>query len=661
MSNKIYYRPEIDGLRTIAVMSVLIFHAEYAYKNGIFLSGGFLGVDIFFVISGYLITSIIVKSLNDGSFSFANFYERRARRILPALFTVIIASIPFAWILLSPKAIKEYANSVLYSLFFSSNFWFWLEDSYWAEPSALKPFLHTWSLAIEEQFYIFTPFILIITWRLARKYMHIVILIILALSLLFAEYASRTHPEFSFFMLPSRMWELAAGSLLAIFELRYGRTNNIAISKYLTLLGMLFIFWSFFFFDDKTLHPSLITIIPILGTSLIVWFGGNNDPVSRLLSCRLFVGIGLISYGLYLWHYPVFAFSRIMDTDITSLDRTLWIVYSIALAVTSYYLIEKPFRNNRNIGLRKLIYTLSVCMVFLVVFNGYIVYKDGLAERFPDKKDYLAMAERVSLKQDERICHDRAVQDACVFGNENAEITILNIGDSHMDTLGVSLAAQADKLGYRYIHLTHAGCLFFFDYKMTDKGVTNGLCDEKYNQERFDLVKNTKNAIVITGGRAPKTMSQFAAFDNGSGGVERAFSDYKIVLKNESGNIGDEIHKSLEIIKENASKTVLIYPNPIAGWNTMNELSKMDPYEIESAKLRYDADVFKTYSQNAYEVYDSLSDEGLVRIYPEKYICDGKWCNVIVDGEVNFQDTNHIAMHVAEEIVNEILIKLDIK
>lgn len=186
MSANLTYRPEIDGLRTVAVISVILFHAEFFVNDEMLFKGGFIGVDVFFVISGYLITSILLKGLAQGTFSFKDFYERRARRILPILFTVMLVTIPFAWVYLLPKAMTDYANSIIYSLFFSSNIWFWLEDSYWAEPSTLKPFLHTWSLAVEEQFYIVTPFLLLFLWKYARHQMLTIFAVISLVSLHFA-------------------------------------------------------------------------------------------------------------------------------------------------------------------------------------------------------------------------------------------------------------------------------------------------------------------------------------------------------------------------------------------------------------------------------------------------------------------------------------------
>ena len=213
--NRMKYRPEIDGLRAIAVLSVLIYHAKFYIGSNLFLSGGFLGVDIFFVISGFLITKIITQEIRNQKFTYTNFYERRARRILPALFAVMLFSLPFAWLWIMPEQLVEFSHSVLGALFFSSNMVFFFEDSYTAAPSALKPFLHTWSLGIEEQFYILLPIILLFLLRRYKKHSVFVALLFgTVISLVIAQVLSSRATDANFFLLPSRAWELLLGCLL---------------------------------------------------------------------------------------------------------------------------------------------------------------------------------------------------------------------------------------------------------------------------------------------------------------------------------------------------------------------------------------------------------------------------------------------------------------
>jgi peptidoglycan/LPS O-acetylase OafA/YrhL len=310
---KLTYRPEIDGLRAIAVGAVILYHAQITIFGYQPFKGGFIGVDIFFVISGYLITSIILKELvTTGSFSFKHFYERRVRRILPALLFVMLVSLPFAWMYLLPSSFIDFSKSILYSLGFSSNFYFhYSGQQYGAESGLLKPFLHTWSLSVEEQFYILFPIVLLITFKYFRKYLIHILILGFVISLGLADWGSRNHPSFNFYVLPTRGWELLAGSILAYFEINNGhRSKNKTFNLILPTIGLLLIGHSILFFNDEMFHPSFYTLSPIIGVCLMIWFSNKDELITKILSTKLFVGIGLISYSLYLWHYPIFAFAR---------------------------------------------------------------------------------------------------------------------------------------------------------------------------------------------------------------------------------------------------------------------------------------------------------------------------------------------------------------
>lgn len=352
------YRPEIDGLRTIAVISVIVYHAEFAHRNGFFLEGGFFGVDVFFVISGFLITMLIINEYQSTSrFSIKNFYERRARRLLPALLTVMMVSLPFAWKYLLPDQLIDFSKSQIASLLFGSNFyWFVSLQEYGAESGHLKPFLHTWSLAVEEQFYLFFPlfFVGIYRWRKSR-YTMTLLTSVSFLSFLFAEWITPRNTSFSFYMLPSRFWELLAGSILAyILYLHPRKDNDTLLNGTMSIVGLSLIVYAVFLtgFDLNNLnHPGFVTLMPVIGTVLIIWFANGKDLISKVLANKLFVNIGLISYSLYLWHYPIFAFGRIIDSTPSIYTKSVWILLTLFLSITTYLLIEQPFRNRKMVSL----------------------------------------------------------------------------------------------------------------------------------------------------------------------------------------------------------------------------------------------------------------------------------------------------------------------
>lgn len=424
----IKYRPEIDGLRAVAVLAVVLYHAEFALRGDPF-SGGFVGVDVFFVISGYLITSIILRESRDRGFSFADFYERRARRILPPLLVVMIAAIPFAWLLMRPDAVKDFAGSVLSSLAFGSNFWFWQEDSYWAAPNALKPFLHTWSLSIEEQFYVVFPVLLLLLNRFARGMTDWVFTAGFVVSLGFAHWLSGLDAVSSFYLLPTRAWELLAGAILAKLELERGRKSGIAISKIAPLLGLMLIVGSVALFDADTRHPSLLTFAPVAGTMMLIWYCRKGEIITCVLSAKPVVAIGLISYSFYLWHFPIFAFARIQDPDPTNLERIAHIALSVTLSVITYFVIEKPARNRKLISLAPFAIATIAAYALVGGAMSYVFLKDGVWGRYTPSQLQILGAGDVGSFAD-YVTADYDTRKNAAFSDQDPSNDILIIGDS---------------------------------------------------------------------------------------------------------------------------------------------------------------------------------------------------------------------------------------
>ena len=334
------YRTEIDGLRSIAVVPVILFHAGFSFFNG-----GFVGVDIFFVISGYLITGILIRELNSNTFSLKKFYIRRARRILPALFFVIICCIPFAWIWMLPAQFKDFSQTLFAVSIFASNILFSFKHRYFAETTVdEKPLLHTWSLGVEEQYYLLFPLALIMLWRLGARRVFLLIIITAIISLLITEWGWRQAPHFNFYLIASRAWELLAGSICAFLQMDRVQRHSNALSSF----GLILIFTSIFSFDKTIPYPSIYTMVPVLGTCLIVLYGGNRTFVSKLLSIRAIVGIGLISYSAYLWHLPLFAFARI--NSLLPPNPSFMALLSgltLLLAYASWKYVETPFRRQQ--------------------------------------------------------------------------------------------------------------------------------------------------------------------------------------------------------------------------------------------------------------------------------------------------------------------------
>lgn len=412
------YRHEIDGLRAVAVIPVILFHAGFTI-----FSGGYVGVDVFFVISGFLITSIIINELELGAFSLLGFYERRARRILPALFFVMLCCIPLAWVWMLPDQFKDFSESLIAVSLFASNILFWQESGYFAATSELKPLLHTWSLAVEEQYYTLFPIFLIVLWRFGRNSVFFFVVAVFVISLVLSEWGWRNAPVANFYLIPTRAWELFAGSICAF--LIKGSTPKS--SNPLSALGLTMIVSSMFLFDDKTPFPSIYALAPVAGTALIILYGSSQTWVARLLSLDVFVGVGLVSYSAYLWHQPLFAFARIRNVFLPEQWLMLFLsIASLGLAYLSWRFVEKPFRMRSEFApiSRRAIFGLSgIVGTFFVMFGAYGTLQNGISNRFSFDAEALEYIEFFDNSLPEMAYFER--ED--IFKDFRAECNFFNI------------------------------------------------------------------------------------------------------------------------------------------------------------------------------------------------------------------------------------------
>ena len=305
---KLNYRADIDGLRAISVFAVIFYHANFFVLDHELFQGGFIGVDIFFVISGFLITSLILKEIYNNNFSITDFYTRRIRRIIPVLFFVILFSIPIAYIFLLPSSLVDFFQSVLSTLIFSSNFYFHHTGLIYGGPdSSLKPLLHTWSLSVEEQFYVIFPLILILLSKFLKNYIFHFFIIFFFIGFISTQIISTKFPLYNFYFINVRIWELLAGSIVAYLNINSIIYKN-KITNYLPLLGLILILFSILYLRDEMSLPSIYTLPAVVGTCLIILFNNSENFITKVLSLKVFVFFGLISYSLYLWHFPLFAF-----------------------------------------------------------------------------------------------------------------------------------------------------------------------------------------------------------------------------------------------------------------------------------------------------------------------------------------------------------------
>jgi len=360
------YRSEINGLRAIAVMPVILYHAGVSVFRG-----GFVGVDVFFVISGYLISTIILSEMEAGGFSIARFYERRARRILPALFLVVTVSLPFAWYLLPPNEMEDFSQSIVATFAFASNILFLNEAGYFDTSVDLKPLIHTWSLAVEEQFYIVYPLFLMFVWRFEKRWIWVITFALLLLSLVMANWGSENEPTATFYLLPSRMWELLVGAFAFLYFKHVNKQWPKTLVESLSITGLILILSASMLFSKETPHPSVYTLLPTLGTLLIILFAQEGTITCAILRHELLVGIGRISYSAYLWHQPILAFARHYFTeDEFSTHLVVGLLFTTGLlSWFSYRFVETPFRDKKLVSTKQ-IFVFSVSIAAILIGIG---------------------------------------------------------------------------------------------------------------------------------------------------------------------------------------------------------------------------------------------------------------------------------------------------
>ena len=696
---KLSYRPEIDGLRAIAVVSVIIYHAQIFFFNQKIFEGGFIGVDIFFVISGYLITSLIYKELiTSGTFSFKYFYERRVRRILPVLIFVILVSIPFAWLYLLPQSLINFSKSILYSLGFSSNIYFWFSgQQYGAISSSLTPFLHTWSLSVEEQYYIFFPIIFLFTFKYFKKYLIYILTIGFFISIGLADWGSKNYPTFNFYILPTRGWELLAGSILAYFEITLGHRNkNKNLSLILPCIGLILIIHAMLFFpdfqlitpetqlDDEIFHPSFYTLSPIIGVCLIIWFSSKEEFITKILSSKIFVGTGLISYSLYLWHFPIFAFARVtsflQENDISI--KILLIIITIFLSIFSYFFIERPFRNKKfKFGL--IIRYLVILILIILTFCVFSIYKKGFEKRshFPELivNAYKTLGYR-NTSQNGIMCDDRIGKEGfCIFNElPDNEGDIILLGDSMNDALLKNLIEQVSNTKFRLIVMSYGGWLYIPDFIKYDWKKKKIVLDETINKYREDFIKNEthENTYVIIYG---KYSSHFG----------KNFKLGEITVRNENTislfdrkNINLSFNEKKELLKQELKKTIinlskdkkiiLLYPTPVSPEHVFRRVLnikrkrnilvnpdfkklKKNPDIFLSDKINYSVEVYRNFFSEEIKLFDSINSKNIYKIKLEKTFCPENRCFFYDNKNIYIYDTHHPSYEGSKKINNLIM------
>jgi len=449
------YRPDIDGLRAIAVLSVMFFHVGFSK-----FSGGWVGVDVFFVISGFLITGLIRDEYEAGSFSFAGFYARRARRLFPSFIFTVAASFIAGSLIFDPVYLQHFAGEVVYAIVAASNVFYWLDGGYFGVAEQYKPLLHTWSLGVEEQFYLIWPLTIVLILRYARRYLWLLLTFALLVSLFTAEYffyADKARAVF--LLLPGRIFEFAIGAML-VWLVKYKSTSQHLLAGTL-LVGLALIGVAVFGFTTQTPFPTMYALVPCLGSALVI-FGGTSDKLRWVLGNRLMASIGRISYSLYLIHWPVIVFYTYHRLDpLNHFEQALICLGSILAAALMYTFIEQPFRDPRRVKFSSraaLGLTCTAAMVILLIPAAIIWAKGSLMWRgsaLEISTEQLQQLEELHKQNEvDNLLRDRPFAD----GQERTKLMF--VGDSHSGDVAAAIFLTLGNERYDYARLGFAPACF---------------------------------------------------------------------------------------------------------------------------------------------------------------------------------------------------------
>lgn len=649
MPSRTEYRPAIDGLRAIAVLAVIAFHARWTGSGTPMLKGGYFGVDVFFVISGYLISRFIFKELESGTFSLARFYERRARRILPALLLVLAASSLFGFLILTPRPLSEFSESVLAAIGFVANVFFWLRTDYFQEPGELTPLLHTWSLSVEEQFYVLFPLMLIATWRYLKRFVAPLLLFGTAVAFILAYLENSRNPSAAFYLFQYRAWEPLVGAVVALLEPFRSRFPQRA-AAFIPSLGLGMIAYSITFLDGQ------IAIVAVAGTALVLLFEGS-DPTSQLLASKPLTSIGLISYSLYLWHQPVFVFARsYLINAPTAPVYALLIAICIILSAISWRFVEQPFRK-KSFGTARFLVAAGAFTMLLVGTAIPSVLTNGWPQRYTIEQLALLAADpaRGVAVVDGRNCRRTSVEDACVIGLEDTKPTFAVLGDSHAEALSASLGDLFKTMSVSAYLYTYPACPFIAD--VGELG-TASPCPQYENdviralrEHRIaSVIINDRNTAYIVGTR----------FNNGEGGVEpgAAFPFAPIGFKGGDpervASMARALQTTLLRLLEMGIKVYYVLPIPEAGWHVPRTIVKLTARHM----LPLTTSLPRYFERNKI-VLDiardlSIDHKDFVPIYPHKTFCDETARCYTHDSTIFYTDTDHLSREGAKLLVKRI-------
>ncbi|WP_010177409.1 acyltransferase family protein [Aquimarina agarilytica] len=613
MSKKHFYRPDIDGLRAIAVMLVILFHAGFTS-----ISGGFVGVDIFFVISGFLITSSINKQMSQGTFSFQNFYLKRIRRIIPVLvFIMFIVTIPAYFILFSDD-FENYSRTIIHTILSTNNFHLWIKSNdYFAESTELIPLLHTWSLSVEEQFYIiWPPLLLLLHKKFNLKNRLLGVIVLLFLSFMLSVFLTHINMQMAYFLLPARLFEMLMGGVLAIFWYKlpeFSKIQNHIISS----VGFFMMLLPALLLTQNDSFPGINALWPCLGASLFIISGKEASKMgvfNTILKIRVLVFIGLISYSMYLWHWPLLVYVKYLGFELTKPIALGVIILTILLSYLSWKFIEQPFRYRyiydfKNTLLKVLLPSVIIC----VSLYGVIDHFNGFPNRFTALSEFDKDANFPSKLR--RNCYRKlriGNIEECGLGTPKDQLDGMLIGDSFANHSAAFLEVLAND-AHMYFHDSAAG-----GYPVladVDDITGEYRYDPEFGEKRLALAKKYEYVILAA---------------NWERFLDKKSKNYQLVLK----TVGELV--------ETGKKVIVIDP---LRKTTPMDLHKMKMFKVRNiAKIKKEDLLVPFYKRpDDYIVYEFKRKFPTIKIVNlNTVMCNGNYCDYEINDNIVYRNSNHL-------------------
>lgn len=641
------YRPEIDGLRALAIVPVVFFH--YGVPG---FRGGFVGVDVFFVISGYLIAGLIQGEIDRGDFSLARFYARRVRRIFPALFAMLAVVTVAAFVWFFPVDLVRYARSLFATALFAANFEFWRESGYFDTFANQKPLLHLWSIAVEEQFYLLFPALLLLLRRAAPRARIAAIAAVFAASFALSTWGVTAAGVATFYLLPTRAWELMAGALLALGAV--ARPKSRAVAELLSASGLLLIAGSVAFITPQTPFPGPAALAPCLGAALVIHAGDPQKTLAgRILARRPLVFAGLISYSLYLWHWPVFVFATYVDFRAPSLSASIALIaLSCVLAVLSWRFVEQPFRRSRA-GSRRprpALAAATVLMGLTAASAAYAADADGFPQRLrPGLR-------RILAEQDDhepriarcffltaRDVHDHKL---CRIGARTGQPSFILWGDSHADAILPAVSQAAARAGRSGIFAGGASCPPLMDVTTAMPGC------RAFNDAVMALARGSAIREVILESRWAKYAEGSPYGDEPKGHVALLDDSCRADTGGDNHAVFERgLARTVADLERSGRKVVIVASIPEIGFPV--------PAVLARSTLAHDkvkvAPPVADYLERQKFVLATLAglrkQYGVEVLYPHRVLCATGTCEIALDGVPLYRDEHHLSVFGAGQLV----------